>query len=200
MASEPEGAGFEWAYRDLLIALLVVFMAMAALALVAAAKAEKAGIKAGGLAIEMRWQMSANADVDLWVKAPGDEAVGYAHMGDAHCNLLRDDLGRYLDPESRNEEMTICRGTDPGEWVVDTMLYRTYDGQVPVKVTVTVTRLADVATQILSRTVEIPAQGDQVTVFRFRIDEHGDFVPDSENFLPMKLYGDGGATEMQGPD
>ncbi len=187
MAKPSEG--FEWAYRDLLIALLVVFMAMAALALVAASKVEKSGVRQGGLAIEMRWQESANADVDLWVRAPGDQPVGYSHMGDAHCNLLRDDLGRHLDPESRNEEMTICRGIDAGEWVVDAMLYRSYDGQVPVKVTVTVTRLADVATQILSRTVEITAPGEQVTVFRFGIDGHGDYVAGSENFLPMKLYG-----------
>ncbi|MGH7118156.1 MAG: hypothetical protein ACREFP_04065 [Acetobacteraceae bacterium] len=200
MSGPETGSGFEWAYRDLLIALLVVFMAMAALAVVATTKQTSAGVRQGGLAIQMSWQMSANADMDLWVRAPGDTPVGYSHMGGEHCNLLRDDLGRHLDPESRNEEMTICRGVDPGEWVVDVMLYRSYDGQVPVKVTVTVTRLAGAATQMLSRTVEVPAQGDQVTVFRFRLDAHGDYLAGSENFLPMPLYGGGEATQMQAPD
>lgn len=191
--------GYTLAVVDLLTALVVVFAALAVLAINSAAKSQKAGVRQGGLAIQMRWQARANADVDLWVRAPGDRPVGYSHMGDRHCNLLRDDLGRYLDPESRNEEMTICRGVDPGEWVVDVMLYRTYDDQVPVKVTVTVTRLAGVATQILDRTVEIRAQGDQVTVFRFRIDARGDYVADSENFLPVPLYGSE-AMQMQAPD
>ncbi|MGH7068175.1 MAG: hypothetical protein ACREFO_05930 [Acetobacteraceae bacterium] len=183
--------GYTLAVVDLLTALVVVFAAMAVLAIIAATKQTTAGVRPGGMVIEMRWQMNADADVDLWVKAPGDEAVGYSHMSDAHCNLLRDDLGRRLDPESRNDEMVVCRGVDPGEWVVDAMLYRSYDSQVPVKVRVTV-RDGPLLTTILDRTVELESRGQQITVWRFGIDAHGDLVPDSVNHLPMPLYG--GAT------
>lgn len=141
------------------------------------------------MVIEMRWQKSRNADVDLWVKAPTDAPVGYSHMSDAHCNLLRDDLGRDLDPQSRNEEMMVCRGAPEGEWIVDAMLYRSYDQQVPVRVQMTVTRLGDVATQMLTRTAELERQGEQLTMFRFRLDDRGRYVPGSENQLPMPLYG-----------
>lgn len=184
--------GYTLAVVDLLTALVVVFAAMAVLAIIAATKETVAGVRPGGMVIEMRWQNSADADVDLWVRAPGDEAVGYAHMSDAHCNLLRDDLGRQLDPESRNEEMVVCRGIDPGEWIVDTMLYRTYDDQLPIKVNVTV-REGPLLTEILDRTIELRSQGQQVTLWRFRIDGQDHLVPESVNHLPMPLYGGGDA-------
>lgn len=182
--------GFTLASIDMLTALLVVFLAMAVLAILAAQKQTAAGVKPGGLIVEMQWQKSADADVDLWVKAPGDEAVGYSHMSDMHCNLIRDDLGRQLDPESRNEEMVVCRGIDPGEWVVDAMLYRSYDNQTPIKVTVTV-REGPLLTEILDRTIELQSAGQQITVWRFGIDSQDHLVPDSVNHLPMPLYGGG---------
>ena len=196
MASKRSGpgsgpsAGFEWAYRDLLIALLVVFMAMAALALVAATKAERVGVTQGSLVIEMRWDRASDSDMDLWVEAPGDAPVGFSHMADAHCNLLRDDLGRALDPQSRNEEMVVCRGTPAGEWIVDTMLYRSYDDVFPVHVAVTVMRIDGGGVRtLLSRRVDLAREGEQVTVWRFTLDGKGRVVPGSVNHLPMPLYG-----------
>lgn len=180
--------GYTLAIVDLLTALTIVFAAMAVLAIIAAEKQAHPGVHPGTLAIEMTWQMSANADVDLWVKAPGDKAVGYAHRNDAHCNLLRDDLGRALDPESRNEEMTICRGVDPGEWIVDVMLYRTYDDVLPVKVTVTVKQVKGTVTEILHRTIELQSPSEQETMFRFSLDQKGHYIHGSENFLPMPLF------------
>ncbi len=180
--------GYTLAVVDLLTALVVVFAAMAVLAIMAATKETAVGVKPGGMVIEMRWQRGADADVDLWVKAPGDEAVGYSHTSDAHCNLLRDDLGRQLDPESRNQEMVVCRGIDQGEWVVDAMLYHSYDDQVPLRVNVTV-REGPLLAEILDRTIELQSQGQQVTLWRFGIDAHGGLVPDSVNHLPMPLYG-----------
>lgn len=196
MASKRSGpgsgpsAGFEWAYRDLLIALLVVFMAMAALAVVTATKAEQVGVTQGSLVIEMRWDRASDSDMDLWVEAPGDAPVGFSHMADTHCNLLRDDLGRALDTESRNEEMVVCRGTPAGEWIVDAMLYRSYDDVFPVHVTVTVMRIDGGGLRtLLSRRVDLAREGEQVTVWRFSLGGKGAVVPGSVNDLPMPLYG-----------
>ncbi len=174
----------------MLIALVVTFMAMAALALVAATKAEQAGVTQGSLVIEMRWDRASDSDTDLWVEAPGDAPVGFSHMADTHCNLLRDDLGRALDPESRNEEMVVCRGTPGGEWIVDAMLYRSYDDVFPVAVTVTVMRIDGGGVRtLLSRRVDVTREGEQVTVWRFALDVHGRLVRGSVNDLPMPLYG-----------
>ncbi len=182
--------GFEWAYRDLLIALLVVFMAMAALALVAATKAVRAGVTQGSLVIEMRWDRASDSDMDLWVKAPGDAPVGFSHMADQHCNLLRDDLGRAIDRQSRNEEMVVCRGAPAGEWIADAMLYRDYDGVLPVGVDVTVLRISGAGVDtLLTRHVEMTEEGEQDTIWRFGLDGKGALVPGSVNDLPMPLYG-----------
>ena len=183
------GKGFEWAYRDLLIALLVVFMAMAALALVAATKVQSAGVRQGSLVIQLRWDHARDADVDLWVKAPDDAPVGFSHPGDRHCNLLRDDLGRQLDPESRNEELVVCRGQPAGEYVVDVMLYHSYDGSLPVATTVEVSRLdADGVITVLHRRLELAREGEQATVWRFALARNGDLVPGSVNHLFLPLY------------
>lgn len=180
--------GYTLAVVDLLTSLVVVFAAMAVLAIISARQAAKAGVRPGGLVIQMRWEKSSNSDVDLWVKAPEDHPVGYSHPSDDHCNLLRDDLGRALDPQSRNEEMVVCRGVAAGEWIVDTMLYHSYDRVLPIRVHVTVLQLGSAETQILDRTVRLAHEGQQITVFRFRLDRRGKYVPGSENELPMPLY------------
>ena len=46
----------------------------------------------GNVIVEARWPDAIDADVDLWVQAPGDVPVGYSNKGGAIFNLLRDDL------------------------------------------------------------------------------------------------------------
>lgn len=186
--------GYTMAAIDLLTALVVCFAALAVLAISAAQKSSKAGLNAGGLYVEARWDMARDADVDLWLLVPGDQPVGYSHTSDKHANLIRDDLGRQMDPESRNQEDIVIRGAPAGEYIADVMAYRSYDLEFPIKVTVTVTRLEGVGTQILSRTVYLQSQGQQITVFRFTLNSHDDLVPGSVNHLPMPLYGGGMTT------
>jgi hypothetical protein len=182
--------GFEWAFRDLLIALVVTFMAMAALALVAATKAQQAGVTQGDLVITLDWRGSPSADMDLWVEAPGDAPVGFSHMADGHCNLLRDDLGRDLDPASMAEEEVVCRNAPAGEYIVDAMLYQLHSAALPVGVTATVLKIDGAGVEtLLTRRVEMIAEGEQRTVWRFTLDGKGALVPGSVNDLPMPLYG-----------
>lgn len=189
MAKRSESPGFAWAFRDLLIALVVVFMALAALALVAATKATRAGVTHGTLVFTLSWPGSPDADADLWVKAPGDDPVGFSHMSDAHCNLLRDDLGRILDPQSTAQEMVVCRGLPDGEWVVDAMLYQQHGAALPVRVKADAIRLDDGGvTTFIERTGELRSEGEQLTMFRFRF-SGGHFVAGSVNDLPTPLFG-----------
>jgi hypothetical protein len=181
--------GFEWAYRDLLIALLVVFMAMAALALVAATKATRAGVTQGDLVITIDWRGSPAADVDAWVLAPGDAPVGFHHPSDAHCNLLRDDLGRDLDPASMAQEEVVCRAAPAGEYVVDAMLYQLHSATLPVGVAATVLRISGGGVEtLLTKRETLTSEGEQATIWRFTLDAKGHLVPGSVNDLPMALY------------
>jgi hypothetical protein len=180
--------GFEWSYRDLLTSLMVVYMAMAALALIAASKASTPGVNQGNLLFQLTWDQGKMADVDLWVRAPGDQTVGYAHPAGRHCNLLRDDTGRPADPESRNMELTVCRGLPDGEWIANAALYADRDGKLPVGATVTASLAGqDGVQQIASRRLQLSREGEEQTAFRFTL--HGKQVEaDSVNHLPMVLW------------
>ncbi|MFQ5545045.1 MAG: hypothetical protein ACE5FE_03590, partial [Acidiferrobacterales bacterium] len=68
----------------------------------------------GNVMVELRWPDELNADVDLWVQAPGDGPVGYSNQGSAIFNLLRDDLGHINDVTDLNYEMSYSRGVPAG--------------------------------------------------------------------------------------
>ncbi len=112
-------SGFEWSYRDLLFTMMVAYMAMAAMALIVTSKIAKVeSVSPGNILIELFWDKNKNADVDLWVKAPGEKPVGYSNKSSVVFNLLRDDLGISSDPESRNQELVVGRGLHQGEYIV----------------------------------------------------------------------------------
>ncbi|HUA77562.1 MAG TPA: hypothetical protein VMA86_07810 [Acetobacteraceae bacterium] len=180
--------GFEWSYRDLLTALVVVYMAMAALALIASTKASSETVPPGNVMFQLTWDQAKEADVDLWVEAPGDAPVGYSHPAGRHCNLLRDDLGRPTDPESRNTELTVCRGTPDGEWIANAALYADRDGKLPLSATIAAFVADGSGThRIAQRTVMLSHEGEEETAFRFTL-SHGRLVAGSINHLPMKLW------------
>jgi hypothetical protein len=180
--------GFEWSYRDLLTSLMVVYMAMAALALIAASKASTPGVTQGNLLFQLTWDQAKMADVDLWVRAPDDQPVGYSHPAGRHCNLLRDDTGRPADPESRNMELAVCRGLPDGEWIANAALYADRDGKLPVTATLTASLAGQNGMeQIARRTLHLSEEGQEQTAFRFTL--HGKQVEaDSINHLDMPLW------------
>lgn len=180
--------GFEWSYRDLLLSLMVVYMGMAALALIASTRAQTAGIKTGSVMVQLTWPQQLLADVDLWVRAPEDEPVGYSHPAGRHCNLLRDDTGRPTDPESRNLELAICRGAADGEWIANVALYADRDGKLPVQATVVASLTTQYGMQeIARRTVALVHEGEEQTAFRFRLHDR-QLVVDSVNHLATQLW------------
>lgn len=178
--------GYTFAVVDLLTALVVVFAAMAVLS-ITAAKSKNGAIKGASIVITQYWQLSADADVDTWVLAPGArEAVGYRNMHGRYCDLVRDDLGRKADPESRNMETVICRGVPAGEMIVNSVLYHNYGSALPILIWITV-QGRDGAT-ILTARGELDYQGEEVTLARFSLDKRGAIVPGSVNRLPAHLF------------
>ena len=187
MKGDGEPFGFRYSYRDFLWCLVIVFIAMAYIIPPKTPKA--AAPNQGDVVITMHWDRAANADVDLWVKSPKSLPVGYSHMTGKWCDLVRDDLGRYMDPSSRNEEMTVCRRAPGGEWIVDAMLYRIYKGQPPIRVTVVARSLIGGRYRVIARrSFVLDWQGQQKTAFRFSLTKSGELVPGSINRLPAKLY------------
>lgn len=181
MSKPISNAGFEWSYRDLLISLLVVYMAMAVLALAAVTQARStAAVSPGNLMVQLWWAPDADADVDLWVEAPGDTPIGYSNRSGRTFNLLRDDLGRGADIMSQNYEIAIGRGTPEGEYTVNAHLYRSRAGQAPLDGRITVTvQNGSAPREILNERFTLNHEGQEKTVVRFSLSDQGELKPGS---------------------
>jgi hypothetical protein len=144
----------------------------------------------GNVIVEVRWPDAIDADVDLWVQAPGDVPVGHSNKGGAVFNLLRDDLGKRADVTGLNYETSYSRGILPGEYTVNLHLYRNPAKAYPVPVTVvtSVKRSADqAARQLLASKVLLVREGEELTVYRFRLSDAGALVAGSVHSLDKPL-------------
>ena len=185
--------GMNVSFRDMLFLLVFAYLVISAVALAHVAKKDQDAIKSanppGHVIVEINWQKDSDADVDLWVQGPGDVPVGYSNKSGMIFNLLRDDLGRSGDPNSLNYEVAYGRGHSAGEYVVNAMLYRSRDRQLPLPVRAQVSLQGDsgAVEQVLASDVELAFDGQEVTVFRFRLDDKGAFVKDSINRIHKDL-------------
>lgn len=144
----------------------------------------------GNVIVEVRWPDELDTDVDLWVQAPGDMPVGYSNKGGVVFNLLRDDLGRRADATKMNYEVSYSRGLPPGEYTVNLHLYRNMAraSTIPATVVASVKKSAqESARQLVASQVDLKREGQEVTVFRFRLDERGDLVAGSVSSLQRPL-------------
>jgi hypothetical protein len=144
----------------------------------------------GNVIIEARWPDDLDTDVDLWVEAPGDMPVGYSNKGGLMFNLLRDDLGHRADATEMNYEVSYSRGIPPGEYTINLHLYRNAAQVSPIPVTVvaSVKKTAqESARQLLATHLDLTREGQERTVFRFRIDDKGNLVPGSVTSLQRPI-------------
>src|SRR6202008_4457758 len=164
--------GMNVSFRDMLFLLVFAYLVISAVALayVSKNKDETKGAAApGNVIVEMNWPPNYDADVDLWVQAPGDVPVGYSNKSGMIFNLVRDDLGKSGDPNSMNYEVSYGRGHWPGEYVVNAMLYRSRDHKfpVPAQIKVSLQNQQGQVRQALQSNVELTFEGQETTVFRF---------------------------------
>ena len=179
-------------FRDVIMLALIGFVAMVVMLLPHLRKSE---IEAqdhkapGNVIVEMHWPSDLPVDVDLWVKAPGDSAVGFWNQGNQTLNLLRDDLGIEGDATRENYEITYSRGIPAGEYVVNVHMYgKLPKGMiVPVDVVVSVRKKYDSARQILKTKVLLTYHNQEETAYRFRLTSEGDLVPGSVTTLRRPL-------------
>src|SRR3954447_586659 len=192
---EDGGDDADIVFRDLIMLTLSGFVTIAVLLLphIGESRAKTASESAtppGNVMIEARWPDNLDTDVDLWVQAPGDVPVGYSNKGGAIFNLLRDDLGKRADATDMNYEVSYSRGIPPGEYTVNVHLYRNVARVTPIPVTVvaSVKKTAqESARQLLATKVDLTHEGQEITAFRFRLDQHGELVPGSVTNLQRPL-------------
>jgi len=192
MDSDEHGIGT--VFRDLITIALLGFVALVIMLLFhlnPPGWKENEDAKApGNVMVEIRWPDALDADVDLWVQAPGDVPVGYSNKGGVIFNLLRDDLGRRADATGLNYEMAYSRGIVPGEYTVNVHLYRNISRVLPVPVTVVISVKSDPATsarQILATEIDLRREGEERTALRFELLANGGLVQNSVSLIYKPL-------------
>ena len=184
--------GMNVSFRDMLFLLVFAYLVIGAVALANVRKKEEAASGAtppGSVIVDIHWDDKIDADVDLWVEAPGDVPVGYSNKAGMIFNLLRDDLGHSGDPVSMNYEIAYGRGLWPGEYTVNAHLYRSLDNHFPVPVTakVSVRGPDGGVVNLLHSDFTLTYVGQETTVFRFRLDDKGHLLPGSLNRIHKDL-------------
>ena len=180
-------------FRDVIMLALAGFVTLVMLLLPhinPEAKAEDTDQAPGNMIVELRWPDELNVDVDLWVEAPGDKAVGYTRKGGKVFDLLRDDLGATTDLTGLNYEFAYSRGAPSGDYTVNVHLYRNKPRVYPVPVTVSVslkTPTSRTTRQILATELELTTINQEQTVFRFSLDDKSELVTGSVHDLPKKI-------------
>lgn len=179
-------------FRDVILLALIGFVAMVVMLLphIHKAKTDAEDYKPpGNVIVEMHWPDDMPYDVDLWVKAPEHEPVGFWNQGNDVLNLLRDDLGEGRDASNRNYEMIFSRGIPAGEFVVNVHMYGPLPAgvEVPVRVVVAVREKYGTTRQLLQTTVKLRYRNQEETAYRFRLTKEGDLVKGSVSTLRRNL-------------
>jgi hypothetical protein len=185
-------------FRDTIMLALAGFVSIVVLLLPhinsKAKEADSADRAPGNVIVEIQWADGLDADVDLWVRAPGDRPVGYSNKAGAFFNLLRDDLGKQMDVTDLNYEVAYTRGTPAGDYIVNLHLYRALTKSIPVnvKVVASVRLNAQGDSQpLVTTTVPLNKVGQELTAIRFSLDSQGRLIAGSLNSLykPLRSAG-----------
>jgi len=179
-------------FRDVIMLALVGFVAMVIMLLphLSKAKPQDQEHKApGNVVVEIHWPNKMPVDVDLWVQAPGDSAVGFFNPDGYYFNLLRDDLGGEGDASDQNYEVAYSRGIAAGEYTVNVHMYGALPTgmEVPVKAVVSVRERYGELRQILQTQVLLKRHNQEETAFRFQLIDTGELVPGSVTTLRRRL-------------
>jgi hypothetical protein len=169
--------------RDLLMNFLMGLTALVIITLVAinpAAKEDPAQLP-GNLVATIVWP-AGSTDVDLWVQAGNDRAVGYSFKSGRTWSLLRDDLGTANDDTPINMESAFTRGLPDGEYSINVRCYGCAKVPVPVSVEV---RLAEGGV-VWKGTVDLLKDKQERTAIRFRM-AGGLVVPGSDSQVFKQL-------------
>lgn len=196
-------------FRDIIFLALFGFMAIVLLIISHINPPAKAVDKdippPGNMMVEMFWDDDYNLDIDLWVQAPGDKIVGFSSKSGKLFNLLRDDLGFYVDASDRNYEIALTRGLKAGEYTVNVMFYankhyitgvkksktkRLKELKFPIKVIVIVSIKKNdnsALVRIIETTVELWRVKEEVTATNFKLDKNNNLIKESVNNIYKRL-------------
>ena len=198
------------AFIDLLFNIIVgvAFLFMIAFLLInPVSKKNDVESKADYLII-LTWDNKSHDDIDLWMRDPVGKIMSFKSKDVGFMHLDRDDLGTRNDkvtmPDGTvkyvilNREIAALRGTFTGWYVVNVHAYRkgqkyNEDGTLGDIVTKTRVELIQVNPYklVTVQELEITAQGQEFTVFAFRLDDEGkvqEISGEAKSFVSLIKY------------
>ena len=178
------------AFIDILFNILIgfVFLFLIAFLLINPITKKNDIISPAEFLIVLNWPAHFDDDIDIWMRGPKGETVGFRSKEVGIFHLERDDLGFSNDKVihhgneiavKKNQETIAIRGIYPGEYIISVMYYASYDDKkknktVPVTVDVIKVNPYSVAYTQSQRLTEV---GQVINFVSFRIDERG-FIKD----------------------
>ena len=180
---------FLLSYIDLLMNLSISFAAIFMLSVILINKPVKAQRnieERAKLLVVMTWDPKSADDLDLWIKTPTGEKVGYTNVNGVIAHLQRDDMGPINDfvqlPDHTrkyarfNQEITSIRNKTEGHYVVNVEFFRRHTdpethqlSHEPVTCTVELIQIDPVYKELQVRNVTVNDAGDEQTAFTFDI-------------------------------
>lgn len=170
------------------IVFVVLFLIVLVLINPMAKKADDAEVKMpGNIMVAIRWPDNIDVDVDLWVRAPGDSAVGYSNRAGNTFNLLRDDLGFPRDDTPYNYELAFGRGMPDGTYTVNVHLFRngSHLMEIPVDVLVYINQGSAPPIRIAQSKVVLRAVDQEITVVNFDIKKEQPAGVSNQQITPL---------------
>ena len=178
------------AFIDILFNILIgfVFLFLIAFLLINPVTKKNDIISPAEFLIVLNWPSHFDDDIDLWMRGPNGETVGFRSREVGIFHLERDDLGFTNDrvmyngneiAVKKNQETVAIRGIYPGEYIVSVMYYAAYADKnknktIPVTVDVIKVNPYSIAYTQNQKLAEV---GQIINIVSFRIDERG-FVKD----------------------
>lgn len=186
-------------YIDLAFNLLLFFICLFCLIFLSITTQK---VKEEGIALKTEyiiryiWEPASNNDVDAYLSDPSYNICFFKYRDAGLMALDRDDRGVLTDKVMGadgneisipyNEEIISLRGTIPGEYIVNAHLFSKLDSSGN-EVTIILEKV-NPHQIVFSKTIKLENAGDEVTAFRFTIDENG--YPVNFNELPKKFTGE----------
>lgn len=171
-------------FTDLLFNTLLGFALMFSVAFLLISRPEQTGkidTKAEYL-ITVRWEDNHPDDVDAIVEDPLGGLVWYHSRDSGLMHLDRDDRGIFADQieiagvkvkNPINQETVTLRATQPGEYVVNLLHYRS-NYSAPLLVSVKVEKLNPEVSVIYYGNHKLTGSGDELTAIRFTLNADGE--------------------------
>jgi len=192
--------GSQVAFIDLLFNTLVGFVFLFILAFILINPiAKKSNVEVvAEFIVKISWPTNSPDDIDLWMRDPLGNYVGFRSKDAGLMTLERDDLGiandTVYDPNGKritvnvNQETITIRGIVPGEYILNVHYYadkpiiqdlghQDYP-EIPVKVQIEKINPYNI---VFAKEVKLNRRGQEVTVTRFTVTEEGKV----ENFTDL---------------